>query len=234
VLWDQGESGTAIQSVDQFTLMGALIRGWRNEWGQGDFPFLYVQKPSGGGCAWDLDDPTTKQASKFAPLPKAVPPTSAGLYRELHIRIMNHPNTAMVIATDLGSGIHPVNKSGYGDRACRVALGMVYGKKIEYYGPLYASNKIEGDKVIVKFTHTGQGLAFKHGQKLQGFAIAGEDKQFRWADAVIEGEGDTVIVSSAEVKKPLAVRYAWNGDHPWANLFNKDGLPALTFRTDDW
>ncbi len=111
-------------------------------------------------------------------------------------------------------------------------LGMVYGKKIEYYGPLYASHTIDGDKAVVKFTHTGQGLAFKHGEKLQGFAIAGEDKQFRWADAVIEG--DTVIVSSPEVKKPAAIRYAWDNTHPWANLFNKDGLPALTFRTDSW
>ena len=83
-----------------------------------------------------------------------------------------------------------------------------------------------------RFTHVGQGLAFRHGEKLQGFMIAGEDKQFVWADAVIDG--DTVAVSSQQVQKPVAVRYAWSGRHPWANLFNKDGLPAQAFRTDEW
>jgi sialate O-acetylesterase len=232
VLWDQGESGTAIRDVDQFTLMGALIRGWRSEWGQGDFSFIYVQKPSGGGCAWDKGSPTTKEASDFAALPAAVPPTSAGLYRELHVRIMKYPKTAMAIATDLGSDTHPINKSGYGDRASRVALGLAYGKKIEYYGPVYESHKVDGNRLLVKFSHVGQGLAFKHGDKLQGFAIAGEDKKFYWADATIEG--DMVIVSSPQVAKPAAVRYAWGQTHPWANLFNKDGLPALMFRTDSW
>jgi sialate O-acetylesterase len=232
VLWDQGESGTAVFGVDQYTLMGALIRGWRKEWGQGDFPFLYVQKPSGEGCAWDPEDPVTNKANKFAPLPAAVPATASGVYRETHVRIAQYPGTAMVISTDLGSGIHPTNKSGYGSRAARVALGMVYGRKIEYYGPVYASHKVEGNKVRVSFTHVGAGLAFKHGDKLQGFAVAGEDKVFHWADAVIDG--DTVVVTSDKVAKPVAVRYAWADKHPWANLFNKDGLPAQTFRTDGW
>jgi sialate O-acetylesterase len=212
--------------------MGALIRGWRKEWGQGEFAFIYIQKPSGGGCAWDPADPVTNKSSKFAPLPAQVPPTQAGLYRENHVQIMKYPNTAMAIATDLGSGIHPSNKSGYGYRAARVALGMTYGKKVEYYGPVFESHKVEGDRVRIKFTHTGGGLAFKHGDKLQGFAVAGEDKQFFWADAVIES--DAVVVSCPKVPKPVAVRYAWGAEHPWANLFNKDGLPALTFRTDGW
>jgi sialate O-acetylesterase len=138
----------------------------------------------------------------------------------------------MVTATDLGSGVHPTNKSGYGERAARVALGLAYGKKVEYYGPVYASHAVEGGKVRVRFTHVGQGLAFKHGEKLQGFAIAGEDKKFHWATATIDG--DAVVVSSDQVAKPVAVRYAWASQHPWANLFNKDGLPAQTFRTDDW
>ncbi|MCE9533543.1 MAG: sialate O-acetylesterase [Planctomycetes bacterium] len=231
VLWDQGESGTAIEGVDQYTLMGALIRGWRTEWNQGDFAFIYIQKPSGNGCAYEETD-TTRQASKFAPLPTGVPGMGNGLYRENHIRIRNYPNTAMAESSDLGNGVHPTNKSGYGDRASRVAMGLVYGKKIEYSGPVYASNTVEGDKLRAKFTHTGQGLTFKHGEKLQGFMIAGEDKKFRWANATIDG--DTVVVSHPEVKKPLAVRYAWDNNIPWANLFNKDGLPAQTFRTDDW
>ena len=233
VLWDQGESGTAITGVDQYTLMGALIRGWRAEWGQGAFPFLYVQKPSGGGCAWDPFDPVTVKANPFTALPAKVPPTQAGLYRENHLRILRYPHTAMVTASDLGGGVHPVNKSGYGARAARVALGRVYGRPVEMiYGPVYQGHTVEGNQVRITFTHTGQGLAFQHGPKLQGFAVAGEDKIFHWADAVIDG--NTVVVSCAKVVKPVAVRYAWGNDHPWANLFNKDGLPALSFRSDSW
>jgi sialate O-acetylesterase len=231
VLWDQGESGTAITGVDQFNVMGALIKGWRKAWGQ-DFPFLYVQKTSGGGTAWDLENPITKEASKFTPLPERVPGNTEGLYRETHLKIQQHPKTAMVTSTDLGGGTHPINKSGYSERALRVALGFVYDRKVEISGPLYASQAVEGNKVRVKFTHTGQGLATRHSDKLQGFMVAGADKQFHWADAVIEG--DSVIVSSPAVAKPASVRYAWSGNSPWANLFNKDGLPAQTFRTDDW
>lgn len=232
VLWDQGESGTAITGVDQYTLMGALIRGWRKDWGQGDFPFLYVQKPSGGGCAWDPADPVTSQAGKFVPPPPQVPNTPAGHNRENHIRIMRYPNTALVTASDLGGGVHPVNKSGYGARAARVALGVAYGRKVEIYGPVYEGHVVEADRVRLRFTHVGQGLAFQHGDRLQGFAVAGEDKVFHWADAVIDG--DAVVVTCPKVSKPVAVRYAWAGEHPWANLFNKDGLPALPFRTDSW
>ena len=228
VLWDQGESGTAIKGLDQFTTMGALIGGWRDVWGQGEFPFLYVQKPSGGGCAWDPDDPVTQKADKFAALPAAPGPANGGAYRELHIRIMQHPNTAMVTARDLGSGVHPTNKSGYGRRAARVALGKVYERDVEIYGPMYESHKVDGDKIRVTFSHVGQGLAWKHGDRLQGFEIAGEDGVFHWADAEIDG--DAVIVFSDGVAKPKAVRYAWSQKSPWANLFNKDGLPALTFR----
>jgi sialate O-acetylesterase len=230
VLWDQGESGTAVTGVDQYTLMGALIRGWRKDWGQGDFAFIYVQKPSGGGCAWDAKDPVTNKADKFVPLPAQVP--DGGAYRENHIQIMRYPNTAMVISSDLGHGIHPVNKSGYGARAARVALGLTYGRKLEYYGPVLAGHKVEGNKVRISFTHLGQGLAYQHGTKLQGFALAGEDKKFYWAEAVIEG--DTVVLSADAVAKPVAVRYGWAATHPWANLFNRDGLPALPFRTDSW
>jgi sialate O-acetylesterase len=229
VLWDQGESGTNIVGVDQFTLMGALIRGWRTEWGQGEFPFVYVQKHSGGGCAFDPTDPVTINASKFSALPAAVP--TDGGYRETHIRIMTYPNVGMAISSDLGAGIHPTNKSGYANRDARVALGMAYGQKLEYYGPLFQSQTVDGAKVRVKFTHIGQGLAIPAGQeKLQGFAIAGEDKKFVWADAVIDGE--TIVLSSAAVTTPLYVRYAWANNAPWANLFNKDGLPAIPFRTD--
>jgi len=229
VLWDQGESGTAISGVDQFQVMGALIRGWRKDWGR-DFPFLYVQKPSGMGCAWKMDDPVTKNADKFAALPEQVP--ANGAFRELHIAIQQHPNTAIVPCTDLGGMTHPTNKSGYGERSARVALGFVYGRPVESSGPLYASHVIEGSKVRIKFTHVGKGLAAAQSDKLQGFAIAGADQKFVWADAVIDG--DSILVSSAAIPKPAAVRYAWSQTIPWANLFNKDGLPAQAFRTDDW
>lgn len=231
VLWDQGEAGTAITGVDQFHAMGALIKGWRKDWVQ-DFPFLYVQKVSGGGTAWDLENPVTKNASPFSPPPGKVPGNIDGLHRETHIKIQQHPKTAMVTSTDLGGMTHPTNKSGYAERAARVALGFVYGRKVEISGPLYASHAIEGNKVRIKFTHLGQGLAARHSDKLQGFIIAGVDKKFHWADAVIDG--DSVVVSSAAVPQPASVRYAWANNAPWANLFNKDGLPAQTFRTDDW
>jgi sialate O-acetylesterase len=232
VLWDQGEGGTAIEGLDQFHAMGALIAGWRKAWGQGDFPFLYVQKPSGGGCAWDTEDPITSKADPFGDVPASPFQGGEGLYRELHIAIMNHPYTAMVTARDLGSGIHPVNKSGYGARAARVALGFAYDRSLEIYGPLYQSHQVEGDKIRICFSHVGQGLTARHDESLQGFSIAGEDRQFHWAD--VEIDGDCVVVSCKEVPTPVAVRYAWGKSSPWANLFNKDGLPALTFRTDDW
>jgi len=233
VLWDQGEGDTGIFGLNQYPLMGALIRGWRKDWGQGDFPFLYVQKPSGGGCAWDANDPVTKLAADpFEPLPKRVPLTRDGLLRETYLQITQYPNTTMVTASDLGGGTHPVNKFGYGSRAARVALGAVYGRKIEFYGPMYAFFAMEGDKMRIHYTHVGQGLAFAGGGKLQGFMLAGNDQKFVWAVAVIDG--DTVLVSAAGISKPVAVRYAWSKYCAWANLFNKDGLPAQAFRTDDW
>jgi sialate O-acetylesterase len=233
VLWDQGESGTAIVGVDQVTLMGALIRGWRAAWGQGDFTWLYVQKPSGGGCAWDYADPLHRLADKFAPLPKTIPAAPNDAYsHETFVRLMKYPNTFMATSSDLGSGLHPANKSAYGARAAQVALATVYNLKIEYLGPLYASHQIDDGKIAVSFTHVGKGLTFKNGERLQGFMIAGEDKKFVWADAVIEG--DKVIVSSKDVINPVAVRYAWAATFRWANLFNQDGLPAQPFRTDQW
>jgi len=192
-----------------------------------------VEKPSGGGCAFDYSQPMNVQAEKFAPLPGKFPGIPTPDYsHEAFVRIMKHPNTHMVTSSDLGQGVHPLIKSGYGARAVQVALATAYGKKNEYLGPLYASHAIAGGKVTLRFTHTGKGLAFKNGDALQGFMIAGEDKKFVWAEAEIQG--DTVVVSSAVVPHPAAVRYAWSKTFPWANLFNQDGLPAQPFRTDSW
>jgi sialate O-acetylesterase len=236
IVWDQGEGGTGIEAIDQPVALGALVRHWRKEWGQGDFPCLYVQKPVGGGCAWDPQDPVTRFASPFAPLPKTMPTNALGTYnrdREEYHRVRENPGFFMVTSSDLGGYTHPTCKSGYGARAARVALGGVYGRKVEIYGPVYKSHAVDAaGKVRIQFTHVGQGLAFPHGDKLQGFALAGADKQFHWADAAIDG--DTVVVSSPKVAAPEAVRYAWAGYPAWANLFNKDGLPALSFRTDNW
>lgn len=233
VLWDQGESRTNIVGVDQVTLMGALIGGWRKAWGQGDFPFLYVEKPSGGGCAFDYSQPMNRLAEKFAPLPKTIPNNPDMQYSHVVFeQIMKYPNTHMVISSDLGNGIHPPNKSGYGARAVQVALAVAYDKGNEYLGPQLASHSISSGKVTLKFNHSGKGLAFKNGDKLQGFSIAGADKKFVWADAAIEG--DSVVVSSKDVPQPAGVRYAWSNAFQWANLFNKDGLPAQPFRTDVW
>ncbi|MDA3797733.1 MAG: hypothetical protein PF692_01485 [Kiritimatiellae bacterium] len=233
VLWDQGEGGVNINGVNMNVVMKALIATWRKDWGQGDFPFLFVQKPSGGGCALNPNSPITKGACAFAPLPQSVPQRYWDADARLHyIKMMEIPNTYMVFTSDLMPGVHPANKSGYASRGCRVALGAVYEKKLEYYGPIYKSHKIEKNQIRLSFSHIGKGLVFPPDQKLQGFAIAGEDRRFFWADAVIDG--DIVIVSSPEVEKPVAVRYAWSWWFPWANLFNKDGLPALTFRTDQW
>jgi sialate O-acetylesterase len=233
VLWDQGESRTNIAGVDQVTLMGALIGGWRKAWGQGDFPWLYVEKPSGGGCAYDYTQPMNRLAEKFAALPKTIPNNPDKEYSHVAFeQIMKYKNTHMVIGSDLGNGIHPPNKSGYGARAVQVALAVAYDKGNEYLGPQLASHSISGGKVTLKFKHSGKGLAFKNGDKLQGFSIAGGDKKFVWADAVIEG--DTVVVSSKDVPQPVAVRYAWSNAFQWANLFNQDGLPAQPFRTDAW
>ena len=233
VLWDQGESRTNIVGVDQVTLMGALIGGWRKAWGQGDFPFLYVQKPSGGGCAFDYSQPMNRLAEKFAPLPKTIPNAPDREYSHVAFeQIMKYPNTHMVISSDLGNGIHPPNKSGYGARAVQVALAVAYGKGTEYLGPQLASHSIGKGKARLQFKHIGKGLVFKNGDKLQGFMIAGVDRKFVWADAVIEG--DSIVVSSEDEPAPAAVRYAWSGAFQWANLFNRDGFPAQPFRTDNW
>jgi len=138
----------------------------------------------------------------------------------------------MAISSDIGAGIHPVLKSAYGVRAALVAQNVAYGSKAEFLGPMYASHAIQGSKITLKFTHTGKGLVFKNGDKLQGFMVAGADKKFFWADASIAD--DTVVVSSKDVPEAVAVRYGWSAQFPWANLFNQDGLPATPFRTDSW
>jgi len=143
------------------------------------------------------------------------------------------PNTAMAVAIDIGDpeNIHPGNKQEVGRRLALGALKVAYNKGIVHSGPLYDSMTVKDGKIRLRFTQTGSGLVVKNGESPEGFAIAGEDKKFVWADAVIEG--DEVVVWSDEVPEPVSVRYAW-ANNPVCNLYNREGLPASPFRTDNW
>ncbi len=230
VLWDQGEGFTGIPEIDQLTAMGALLRGWRKAWEQEKLPFIYIQKPSGMGCAFDPAGPAGKWAKPFAPWPadRVGSPVAVRTHEFDNVNLMCLPDMTMAIISDFHADIHPADKSDYGSRAALAALGKVYGKYTSYTGPTYASHKIEGAKVRVSFTQVGKGLAASPADRLQGFALSANGKDFLWADAAIDGE--TVVVSCAKVPAPVAVRYV--GHQPYSNFFNKDGLPAISFRTD--
>jgi sialate O-acetylesterase len=209
-IWYQGESN-AIEAWHYRTLFPAMIKCWRDQWGQGDFPFLFVQlAPYKKGIKDDL----------WAELREAQLMTTA-----------KSPNTAMAVISDVGeeTNIHPTKKQPVGERLALAARALAYGEKIEYSGPIFETKTVSGPQAILHFKHVGSGLVVK-GNKLIGFTIAGEDKKFHEADAKIDG--DTVVVSSPEVSKPLAVRFGW-ANYPIVNLWNKDGLPASPFRTDD-
>jgi sialate O-acetylesterase len=143
------------------------------------------------------------------------------------------PDVGLAVTIDVGEAndVHPHRKAEVGQRLALWALGTTYQEPIVYSGPVYRSTEVEGNQIKVRFTSLGSGLMARGSGTVQGFAVAGKDRKFYWADATIKG--DTVIVSSREVPQPVAVRYAW-GDSPTCNLFNKEGLPASPFRTDDW
>lgn len=136
----------------------------------------------------------------------------------------------LVPTADLGSGLHPLNKFAYGTRGLQIALTRIYAQPGPSSGPVFRSAEVLADRIRVTFDHTDGGLCFRQGDRLQGFAVVGADKKFVWAEARIDGE--TVIVSSPLVASPQFVRYAWDPNPRWANLFNGSGLPGLTFRTD--
>ena len=213
-IWYQGESNAG-RAFEYRKLFPAMITDWRKHWGQGDFPFFFVQLANFMGRKEQPAD------SAWAEL------------REAQTMTLSLPKTGMAVIIDIGEAadIHPKNKQDVGGRLALAALATVYGKDVVYSGPMYESMKVEGDKVRLKFKHVGGGLVAKGADKLTGFAIAGEDKKFVWADAKIDG--DAVVVSSKDVAKPVAVRYAW-ADNPECNLYNKAGLPASPFRTDDF
>ena len=210
-IWYQGESNVG-RAEEYSMLFPAMIEDWRRAWGIGEFPFLFVQ------LANFMQHKSEPSESAWAEL------------REAQTSALRLPNTGMAVAIDIGEAddIHPKNKQDVGKRLALAALAIAYGHKIEYSGPMFERMEIEGNKVRIFFKHTGNGLVCK-GDKLSGFAIAGEDKKFVWAEAKIEG--DTVVVWSDKVEKPVVVRYAW-ADNPDCNLYNKEGLPAVPFRTD--
>jgi sialate O-acetylesterase len=213
-IWYQGESNAG-RAYQYRTLFPAMIRDWRHAWHQGDFPFYFVQlanyqpvKPEPGESEW-------------------------AELREAQTLTLRERNTGMAVIIDIGetNDIHPRNKLDVGHRLAAWALADTYHEKVESSGPLYVSSAIEGDKIRVKFAHATSGLQSSDGGALKGFAIAGEDHKFVWAEARIDG--NDVVVWSKDVSKPVAVRYAW-ADNPVCNLFNKAGLPASPFRTDSW
>jgi sialate O-acetylesterase len=215
VIWYQGESNTARASEYQ-KLFPVLITNWRGKWNQGDFPFLYVQ------LANFMEAKNRPSESDWAEL------------REAQLKTLSVPNTAMAVAIDIGewNDIHPLNKEDIGKRLSLAAQRVAYGDKtVVYSGPIYESMKIEGNKIIVTFENTGGGLVAKGSGELKYFAIAGADKKFVWANAEIVG--DKVVVWNDKVTNPLAVRYAWADNPEGANLYNKEGLPASSFRTND-
>jgi len=213
-IWYQGESNAG-RASEYRTLLPAMIKNWRTDWQQGDFPFLIVQ---------------------LAPFTKILPEPGESDWAELREAQLHTtqvlPNAAEAVITDLGSesDIHPRWKEPVGSRLALAARALAHGEKIEYSGPIYESLRVEGSNAIVSFQHVGGGLVAKEGT-LTGFTIAGADRKFVKADAEIHG--DQVIVRSPKVESPVAVRFGW-ANYPVVNLWNKAGLPATPFRTDDF
>lgn len=214
-VWYQGESNAG-RAEEYSKLQPALINNWRTLWKEPAAPFLFVQLP---GFMETNYQPTESQWAAL---------------RESQLKTLSVPNTGMAVAIDLGewNDIHPDRKKEVGERLALAAEKVAYGEKdLVYSGPLYQSAAVQGNKIIVTFSNTGSGLVINDGEELSQFAIAGADKKFVWAKATIEG--NTVVVLSNSVTNPMYVRYAWADNPDGANLYNKEGLPASPFRTDN-
>ena len=204
VIWYQGESNVGRERQYR-TLFPTMIADWRHAWGEGDFPFLFVQIAPYHG-----NSPEIREAQLLS--------------------WQNTTNTAMAVTIDCGDAndIHPPRKQPMSARLALAARAIAYGEKLEYSGPVFQSMKLEGSEAVLRFTHPGGGLVAKDGP-LKGFTIAGADKIFHPAQAEIRGQ--TIVVASDAVSRPVAVRYGW-ANVPEGNLFNRAGLPASPFRTD--
>lgn len=213
-IWYQGEANDSA-TYNYRTLFPMLISDWRKRWGQGNLPFLFVQL-----------------ANYMKVKPEPVESEWAEL-REAQTMTLSQPNTGMACIIDVGDAetIHPLNKQEVGRRLALIADKQVYKQNIIASGPMFKSFSINGEEIHIRFSNTEDGLKTCDGKEVAGFAIAGEDKQFYWAKATIEG--GEVVVYSNKVSKPVAVRYAW-ANNPVCNLVNSEGLPAMPFRTDTW
>jgi len=235
-IWYQGE-GNWDRGFQYRTAFPLMIRDWREKWGRGDLPFYFCQ---------------IANYTAHSPKPGDSPFAEV---REAQTMALSEPNTGQAILIDIGEegNIHPADKRSVGDRLSRIALANTYGRKQEFSGPVYESMSVEGGKIRLRFSHTEGGLVARKlpdsyqplstdpktvplvrnspAGELEGFAICGEDKKWKWATANLDG--DSVIVWSDEVPQPVAVRYAW-AQNPFCNLYNGAGLPAGPFRTDDF
>jgi sialate O-acetylesterase len=212
-IWYQGEANLG-GAYRYRTLLPAMIANWRQDWGQGDFPFGIVQL-----APWRYNG--------------ADPACWAELCEAQRMTLDKSPNTGLAVTVDIGDikDIHPKNKQDVGRRLALWAMAKVYGKNIVYSGPIYKSMKVEGNKIRLDFDHVGGGLIASDGKPLTEFTIAGEDKKF--VPAVAEIDGQTVVVHSDAVANPVSVRFGWQ-DCAQPNFANKEGLPTSPFRTDTW
>lgn len=212
-IWYQGESN--VNRAHQYrTLFPAMIANWRADWGQGDFPFGFVQL-----APYRYGNRDPKYCAEL---------------RDAQLMTLNSvPNTGMAVTMDIGNvkNIHPRNKQDVGKRLALWAAAKVYGRDVVYSGPIYKSMAVEGDKIRIRFDHVDGGPIASDGKPLVDFTIAGADKKF--VPATAEIDGDSILVHADGVDRPVAVRYAWRDDAT-PNLANKAGLPASPFRTDKW
>ena len=227
-IWYQGESN-GNEGETYYHKKHGLVKGWRKVWNQGDFPFYWVQLAN-----FTNDKKTPQGGDGYARI------------RDADRKALDIPNSGMAVIIDIGetSDIHPKNKQDVGKRLAQWALAKTYGFDVVPSGPLFEKMAVENGKARIHFSHIGKGLIIgkKDGlnpteeividAKLERFAIAGKDKIWVWAEAVIDG--DTVLVSHPDVPVPVAVRYAYSANPLGANLYNREGFPASPFRTDDW
>jgi sialate O-acetylesterase len=212
-IWYQGEANAGAPDLYK-KLFPTMIRSWRKVWHEEEFPFLFVQLAN---FMQHHEEPTDTNWARL---------------REAQLETLDLPHTGMAVAIDIGNpkDIHPTDKQDVGLRLGLWAEATVYYRDQEFSGPLPSGFQIEDSKARLTFRN-GEDMKASDGGKIKGFAVAGEDRKFHWAD--VEIQGDHVVVSSPEVPNPVAVRYGWDDD-PQCNLINRTGLPASPFRTDEW